>query len=132
MDNKNVRNSKHFIICDIFLRPSEHADIAEEQCKDTQAQVQSCLMQKVLWISSNLYENNVASSNDLSKGETRPIQFDAFSAQLFDDISRSSEMVLTKLKLNLIMYSQSIADEQVHIDDLVYIFIRLQNKKHEL
>lgn len=87
---KNVLESKHRIIRDIFLRLTAHANIAEEQSEETQAQVQHFLVQKATCISNDLYGKDVASANEPLKGYTRPIQC---GASLLSSLMTSGQLM---------------------------------------
>lgn len=61
-NNKNTKESKHSVICDVFIRHC--ADIS-----GTNSKVLAC---QSVQISSDLYENDVASAQKLVKGYTNP------------------------------------------------------------
>ena len=116
--SKNVLESKHRILRDIFLRLQSAFPM-----EDTRM-----IVSKIFRVSNDLYGNNVASSHELSKGYTRPIIHD-FPRNIPPEILKAQEALSAKLKLNLILSSKSTAEPPVHVGDYVQIFVKLQGQK---
>lgn len=116
--NKNVLESKHRILRDIYLRLK-----SENPTQDPRL-----LVAKMFRISNDLYGNNVASAHELAKGYTRPVTND-YPRFLPQEIRKAHNEILAKRKLNLILTSKSISNPAVHVGDIVQVFLRLQNQK---
>ena len=87
--NKNVLESKHKIIRDIFLRiKSEDGNIS-----DTLAAQQS------IRISNDLYGNDLCSSYELAKGFTRPVESGKIPKTIPQDILKARDILLAKESL---------------------------------
>lgn len=116
--SKNVLESKHRILRDIYLRLKSASPSEDPRL----------LVAKMFRISNDLYGNSVASTHELAKGFTRPINQDA-PRLLPSDIRKAHEEMVAKRKLNLILSSKSIADTPIKVGDTVQIYIRLPNQK---
>ena len=116
--SKNVLESKHRILRDIYLRLKE----------DSPAKDPRILVSKMFRISNDLYGNNLASAHELAKGYTRPI-IHASPRFIPDELRIAQHELKAKRKLNLILSSKSITEAPVNIGDLIEVFIKLENQK---
>ena len=117
--NKNVLESKHKVIRDVFLRLNSHnSDVGE-----------ALQAQQSIRISNDLYGNSVCSSLELAKGFTRPIECGSFPKTVPDDLIKAQETIMAKRKLNLILRSKATSEAPVKVGDLVQVFIKLQHEK---
>ena len=121
--NKNVLESKHKIIRDIFLRLLGDEDISDDNVNGP------VLVQMALRISNDLYGNDITSANELPKGYTRPIQPGKFPKEIPSEIRSAREKLMAKRKLTLIMRSKATSDAEVQTGDLVQVYIKNQNEK---
>ena len=117
--NKDVIESKHKIIRDIFL----HIKTSLPEFSETLA------AQQAIRISNDLYGNDVCSSHELAKGFTRPIESGSLPKIIAKDVEKAREIPIAKRKLNLIVKSKSTTVTPVRIRDLVQVFIKLQHEK---
>lgn len=72
---KNVLESKHRVIRDIYLR-------LRADCTEYTKDKNMLLVDKAFRISNDLYGNDMMSSHELAKGYTRPILSDSFPVQI--------------------------------------------------
>lgn len=120
--NKNVIESKHRIIRDIYLRlKSTVPDCTEDH--------QKLLIQQALRISNDLYGTDVCSAHELAKGYTRPIASGEFPATIPEEILNAHHELIAKRRLTLILRSKSITDIPLHVGDQVQIYIKQQHEK---
>ena len=117
--NKNVLESKHRVIRDIFLRLSDHQENTNE----------GLLIQQAIRISNDLYGNDVLSAHELAKGYTRPIDKKVVPSLIPDELLKAHEVLIAKRKLNLILRSKPTKDVPLSVGDQVQIFIKLPNEK---
>lgn len=121
--NKNVLQSKHKVIRDIFLR-------LQHENSDNNVPVDGeMLVLQALRISNDLYGSDTMSSNELAKGYTRPILNGKLPIVVPDEIREAHNKLLAKRKLALIMKSKATVDMNVRPGDLVEVYIRQQNEK---
>ncbi len=93
--NKNVIESKHRVIRDIYIRL--------KAVKDPIDDVDAWLMiQEALRISNDLYGNDVISARELAKGYTRPIYSGMPPFEIPTEILNAHNTLLAKRKLTLI------------------------------
>jgi len=118
--NKNVLESKHRIIRDIFIRlkSANESNIQPE-----------FLVQQSLRISNDLYGNDVVSAYELAKGFTRPILKGQGIMQIPVEIVDAQETLKAKRKLALIMRSKSTRDNVVKPGDEVEVYLRKGKEK---
>lgn len=116
--SKNVLESKHRILRDIYLRlksenPSTnpHLNVA-----------------RMFRISNDLYGNDVASATELAKGYTRPLCHLPVQG-IPQDILDAQNELQAKRKLNNILRSNAVVDKPVHVGDLVQFYTRLEHQK---
>ena len=112
---KNVLESKHKIIKDIFLQVKEN----NETLSDT------IPAQQAIRISNGRYGNDVCSSYEIAKGYTRAIEPGEFPKILPEDIQKARKVLIAKQKLNLILKSKSRYGLPIKVGDQVQIFIKL-------
>jgi len=122
--NKNVLESKHRVIRDVFLRLMEDndGDINENAPPEL-------IVQESLRICNDLYGNDVMSSHELAKGYTRPIHSSGPILQIPDEIKAAHDTLIAKRKMNLIMKSHATVDTPVAAGDLVQVFIKKEMEK---
>ena len=120
--NKNVIESKHKIIRDIYLR-IKHSN------EDNNLSNDEVLVQQALKISNDLYGNDTCSAFELAKGYTRPVQPGMFPVYIPDELIEAREQIHAKRKLVLILRSKSITDIQINPGDLVQVFIKDSKEK---
>ena len=118
--NKNVIESKHRIIRDIYLRLRSATD---------ENNTSALLVVQALRISNDLYGSDVMSAQELAKGYTRPLAADKFPVPIPDEILAAHEQLLSKRKLTLILRSKSVIDNPVNVADLFQVYIKLQHEK---
>ena len=121
--NKNVLESKHRIIRDVFLRLKEEGQVAEDDCK------QSLCVQQAIRISNDLYGNDVLSAQELAKGYSRPLESGVIPKSLSQDLIDAHQTLLAKRKLTLILRSKTFDEIPIAVGDLVQVFIKKQNQK---
>lgn len=126
--SKNVLESKHRIVHDIYLRLAADADNVAQNATSGW-EMQSCYFQISLTILNNLYGKDLLSANELAKGYTRPINGGAFPSEMPSQIHDAKETLRAKRKLNLILRSKSTQDEHIRAGDLVQIYIKQQHEK---
>lgn len=117
--NKNVLESKHRILRDMFLRLSAHSPEISE----------SLIVQQTFRIANDLYGNDVLSSSELAKGYTRPINKGVRPKILPEEIVTAHEALIAKRKLTLILRSRSTLDTPVSVGDMVQVFIKRDHEK---
>ena len=116
--NKNVLESKHKILRDIYLR-----------CKDDDSNVnEKQIAQQSIRMSNELYGSEVCSAFELAKGFTRPIQPGSELKFVPDGVINARDTLIAKRKLNLTLISISTSDIPVKIGDMVQVFRKLQNE----
>ena len=120
--NKNVLESKHRIIRDVYLR-------LKDGQKDQHTPNESLFVQQALRISNNLYGNEVMSAHELAKGYTYPIVIGTSPVPVPDEIVSAQDQLTAKRKLMRIMRSKAVKDEPVAPVDLVEIFIKHDKEK---
>ena len=116
--SKNVLESKHRVLRDIYLRMKDNAVNDDPRL----------LVAKMFRVSNDLYGNSVASSHELAKGYTRPISGN-IRREIPLSIIEAQRTLAAKRKLNLILKSKSIQELPIKIGDLVQVYTRLQNQK---
>jgi len=122
--NKNVLESKHKVIRDVFLR------LVENYGDDTKEnEFPSLIVQEALRICNDLYGNDVMSAHELAKGYTRPIHPSGPLVVVPDDIQAAHDTLIAKRKLNLILKSNATHDIPLASGDLVQVFIKLEKEK---
>jgi len=121
--NKNVIESKHRIIRDIFLR----LKVTNEE-RDLPSKI-PILIQQALRISNDLYGNDAMSATELAKGYTRPIRNGETPVLVPEEIQTAHDVLIAKRKLNLILRSKATTDIDISPGDLVEIFIKKQHEK---
>ena len=82
--------------------------------------------QQAIRISNDLYGNDACSALELVKGFTRPVVTGALPKIVIEDLVTSSQTVMAKRKLNLILKRKSMSVAPVQIGDLVPVIIKLQ------
>ncbi len=97
---KNVLESKHKIIRDIFIRLESESDPSSEAMRAQQAII----------ISNDLCGNDVCSAYELSKGFSRPIETGTTPKIIPVEIMKARDAVMAKRKINLILRSKSNSD----------------------
>jgi len=121
--NKNVIESKHRIIRDIFLRLKVSN---EELSVPSKIPI---LIQQAIRISNDLYGNDTMSSTELAKGYSRPIRTGDKPVLVPEEIRTAHEVLIAKRKLNLILRSKSTSDIDVSPGDLVEVYLKKQHEK---
>ena len=120
--NKNVIESKHRIIRDVYLRLKSDTKAIDEK-------MDRLLVQQALRISNDLYGNDVCSANELAKGYTRPIQSGEYPATVPEEIVNAHDQLLAKRKLTRILRSKACTESAIQTGDLVQIYIKEQHAK---
>ena len=120
--NKNVIESKHRIIRDIYLR-------LKHECNEENAIKERLIVQQALRISNDLYGSDVCSAQELAKGYTRPATVGSYPVIVPEDILQAHDNLLAKRKLTRILRSKTTSDIPVKVDDIIQIFIREQKDK---
>ena len=116
--SKNVLESKHRALRNIFIRPKSASPLEEPQL----------IIAKMFRISNDLCGKNVAFSHELAKGYTRPIAHD-FPCNIPSEVLKSQEALSAKRKMNRILSSKSISELHMDVGDHVKILVKLQNQK---
>jgi len=117
--NKNVIESKHKIIRDIFLKLSFGKP----------EELGGLFAQQAIRITNDLYGNDVMSANELAKGYTRPIEAGVSLKSLPEEIVRAHDTLMAKRKLTKILRSKSVQEEQISSGDMVEVFIKREKEK---
>lgn len=120
--NKNVLESKHNVIRDIYLR------LKPEQQPSTEVE-EKRLVQCALRISKDLYGIDLCSSKELTKGYTRPISAGSFPKSFPSDILKAHDDLVPAMKLNRILNSKSVQNLPISIGDLVQLYMKEYNQK---
>ncbi|CAN8074685.1 unnamed protein product [Agarophyton chilense] len=100
--NKNVIESNHRIIRDIYLR-LKHSNSTMDILNP------SLLVQQSLYISNELNGNNLMSAHELAKGYTRPLVSSTSLDTIPEDIVHAQKALHVRHKLSLILRSKSLA-----------------------
>lgn len=116
--SKNVLESKHRTLRDIYLRLKDADPDASERLRVAQ----------MFRISNDLYGNDVASSNELAKGYTRPIA-DTGLHPLPQEIQDAHQELIAKRKLNAILRSHAVTEPSIKVGDVVQIFVHHEHQK---
>eukprot|EP00171_Calliarthron_tuberculosum_P001315 IDg1315t1 len=120
--NKNVLESKHRIIRDIYIR-------LKHQYGNDSDNLASVLVQRALRISNDLYGNDVMSANELAKGYTRPILTGQVPEIVPNELLEANSKLQAKRKLTLILRSKSTSSPPISIGDTVQVYIKRENEK---
>jgi len=120
--NKNVLESKHRIIRDVYIRLKADAEGDPTLSGRT-------LVQQALRISNDLYGNDVMSSQELAKGYTRPVESGNVPRIVPKEIREAHENLKAKRKLTLILRSKATTDEKYESGDMVQIYVKKGNEK---
>ena len=119
--NKNVLESKHRVLRDIFNRIKE--------CNSTSDSTDQMVVQQVMRIANNLYGNDVVSSYELAKGYTLPLVEDRVMLQVPPDLIEAHNVLKAKRKLNLILKSKAVKLPPISVGDLVDVYVKLSHQK---
>lgn len=119
--NKNVLESKHRVLLDIYTRIKENN--SDTVCTD------QMMIQQVFRVANNLYENDVVSAYELAKGYTLPLTGDRALLSVPTELIEAHNVLKAKRKLNLILRSKAIELPSVSVGDLVDIFVKLNHQK---
>jgi len=120
--SKNVIESKHRIIRDIFLR-LKSAD------KDVNTESHKALIYQALRISNDLYGNDIMSANEMAKGYTRPLYNGKAPVFVPIEIMEAHQNLKAKRKLTMILRSKACTDERFSPGQLVQVFIKQGKEK---
>lgn len=121
--NKNVLESKHKIIRDVFIRLKEESTVERKEWET------SLITQQAIRISNDLYGSDVLSAQELAKGYARPIQNEVIPKQLPQELVDAHQTLLAKRKLTLILRSKTFAESPIAVGDLVQILIKKEHEK---
>lgn len=121
--NKNVLESKHKVIRDIYIRIKHHNSQTSSKVSP------QTLVQQALRISNDLYGSDTMSANELAKGYTRPLICSQLPVSVPQEIVTAHQNLVARRKLCLILKSKATNDEPVRPGDLVEIYIKLKNGK---
>lgn len=102
--SKNVLESKHRIIRDVFLRLQEAAKNDKHKWTD------KLLVQQAIRISNDLYGSDILSAQELAKGYARPVQAGSVPKLLSQDLIDAYQKLLAKRKLTLILRSKTFEE----------------------
>lgn len=122
--NKNVLESKHQVLRDIFSRIKE--------CNSQAVRTDQMLIQQVFRVSNNLHGNNLFSSYEIAKGYTLPTTGDRVLLKVPDELIKAHDELRMKRKLNLILRSKSVDLPAVSVGDLVDIFEKQSHQKRAI
>lgn len=122
--NKNVIESKHKIIRDIYIRLKDQAE--SENAKSVNVKN---LIQHAIRVSNDLYGNSVMSAQELAKGYTRPVTPDTPTINIPNEIRQAQEKLQARRKLNLILNSKSTSDIPTSVGDQVEVFVKQGHEK---
>lgn len=120
--NKNVIESKHRVIRDVFLR-------LKSACGNDATVSVSTLVKQAIRITNDLYDNDGASAHELAKGYTRPVQNSFVPSSLPKEILEAHENLKAKKKPTLILRSKATSDESFKPGNIVQVFIKKGNEK---
>jgi len=125
--NKNVLESKHKILRNIYLRLKDQVDV------DSASKISTCsdcvLVQRTFRVSNDLYGSDTMSAHELAKGYTRPIGITAHPTYLPSELREAHDKLIAKRKLTLILRSKSIIEPEISTGDMVEVFIKKQHEK---
>lgn len=120
--NKNILESKHGVIREIFLRlKNENSNAAYT--------TDFLLVQQSFRISNDLYGNDELSAHELAKGYTRPVIAGTYPVLVPRELIEAQKTLASKRKLTLILRSKATVDTPVKPGDVVQVFIKLQHDK---
>ena len=115
--NKNVLESKHKVLRDIYMRlGNENNDCPR------------ILIQHMFRISNLLYGNDVMSTYELAHG-TCPSVMGNQIISIPDELQEAHRELKAKRKLKKVLSSKSVQDIPVHAGDIVDVFVKLENQK---
>lgn len=117
--NKNVIESKHKIMRDIFLKLSF----------EKPEELGALFVQQAIRITNDLYGNDIMSSNELAKGYTRPVESGMSLNYLPKEIVEAHDALVAKRKLTKILRSKSVQTPDINPGDMVEVFIKLEKEK---
>lgn len=117
--NKNVIESKHRILRDIYLR-LKNANPDQDN---------HILVQHVFRVSNVLYGNNKLSAYELAKGHTYPVDSSVQPFKIPEDILKAQKCLQAKRKLTLVLNSKSVQDKSVQVGDMVEVFVKHGKEK---
>lgn len=120
--SKNVIESKHRIIRDIYLR-------LKSSTEDHSTQSDKVLIYQALRISNDLYGNDVMSASELAKGYTRPVFNGKTPILVPDEIINAHQILKAKRKLTMILRSKICKQERFTPGQLVQVFIKQGKEK---
>jgi len=120
--SKNVIESKHRIIRDVYLR-------LKSAFKDDPTVNGKILVNQSLRISNDLYGNDVMSAHELAKGYTRPIENGNVPRCVPKEVVQAQEDLKAKRKLTLILRSKTSRDDKVKPGTLVQVYIKTDKQK---
>ena len=89
------------------------------------------LIQQVFRISNVLYGNKKLSAYELAKGRSFPVNASVKLIEIPPDIEEAYKCLQAKRKLSLILNSNSVKDDAVHVGDLVDVFRKHGYPKRE-
>lgn len=80
-------------------------------------------------ISNDLYSNDIFSSHDFAKGYTGPVTRSIFPLKVPSQVLDAHDNLLTSRKVNHILCSKAITEENVNAGDIVQIYVKKQFEK---
>lgn len=116
---KNMIESRYGVVRSIFLR-LRHAD------SNAPATV---LAIRAVWISNDLYRNDVFSSFEPAKGSTRPVDSPSTIRSIPENIIESQDKITAKRKLNRILRSNTLQTHSFKPGDIVQVYLNDDNAK---
>lgn len=120
--NKNVLESKHRVIRDVYLRlKGDSTELSENKGR--------LLVNMALRITNDLYGSDTMSSFELAKGFTRPALPGTPPIPIPEEIRAAHENLQAKRKLTLILRSKATTDNVVKAGDLVQVYLKNQKEK---
>lgn len=117
--NKNVLESKHRTIRDVYLRLN--AGVQPDS-----AHTERVLEQKAILISNDSHGTDVCSARDLARGYTRPAMEGVFSNKVPTEILAAHDELVAFRKLSCILRSKSVSEEKVCARDTVQVYVQKQ------
>ena len=117
--SKQALESKHRVIRDIFIR----LNVSNSSNVD-----KKFLALQAVRISNDLYGNDIASSNELAKGYTRPVS-PSSPIKLPASIAEAHDELIAKRKLNAILRSKATVDKHIQVGDVVQVYRKMENAK---
>jgi len=120
--SKNVIESKHRIIRDVYLR-------LKSSFENDETVSESVLVKQAIRVTNDLYGNDVASAYELAKGYTRPVARGSFPMCVPKEVLEAQENLKAKRKLTLILRSKSVADEEFKPGSIVQVYVKKGNEK---